>query len=470
MKIAISGATGFVGQALVQSLKDHHELVCLSRSARSTPPGSSITWKQCDFFSLLDAEKALEGVHTAFYLVHSMLPSARLTQGSFEDFDLIAADGFARAARKQGVHHIVYLGGLLPTYRPLSRHLASRLEVEKALASHSTPVTTLRAGLIVGSDGSSFQMLVRLVQRLPAMVCPKWTESLTQPIALSDIVDLLSFCVEKPELYGRVFDVGGPEVLSYRDMILSTAKAMGVRRPLFKFPLFTPGLSRLWVTLVTGAPRDLVGPLVQSLRHDMVAESLELQTLAGIPGKTFQTALRESLASNGHQKKNQPRAFQKAARNDDPDVRSIQRLPLPHGKNAYWVSEEYMRWLPRFFPFLLRTQCDADGFCRISVRGLGICLLALELSRSRSTPDRALFYVRGGVLARTHGRGRLEFRQVLDQWCLAALHDFHPRLPWYLYKWTQALLHVWVMKAFGRHLKRCLPGVSLGTSSINEAR
>jgi uncharacterized protein YbjT (DUF2867 family) len=458
MKIAIAGAAGFVGKALTKRLSPQHHVIGLSRSA-TPPPGLQATeWRACDLFSLLDAEKALQGVETAYYLVHSMLPSARLTQGSFEDFDLIAADNFARAARKMGVKQIIYLGGLLPHHRPLSRHLASRLEVERTLASAGIPVTTLRASLIVGPEGSSFQMLVRLVRRLPMMICPRWTESLTQPIALEDVVELLAYCVEHPERSQGVHDIGGPDVLSYRQMIELTAEALGKRRWLAPFPLFTPGASRLWVSLMTGAPRALVLPLVQSLRHDMVANTREWQLTTGIEGKSFRQSLKDSLADEHG---NRPRAYRPAIA--DPDVRSVQRLTRPAGRDAFWLGEEYMRWLPSLAPWLLNVQVDKEGFCRFYVGKL--TLLVLQLSPERSSPERALFYIREGWLTKKVGRGRLEFRLGLDgKTFFAALHEYRPRLPWYVYKWTQALAHLFVMRAFGAHLRKLSHSATLSTS------
>jgi uncharacterized protein YbjT (DUF2867 family) len=387
------------------------------------------------------------GVDTAYYLVHSMLPSARLTQGSFEDFDLIAADNFARAARKAGVKHIIYLGGLLPNHRPLSPHLASRLEVERTLASAGVPLTTLRASLIVGPEGSSFQMLVRLVKRLPVMLCPRWTESLTQPIALEDVVTLLAYCAQHPERSKGVQDIGGPDTLSYRQMIQATADAVGVRRWLAPFPFFTPGFSRLWVTLITGAPKALVQPLVESLRHDMVAGDRRWQIAAGVSGKSLDKCLRESLA---HEQGKRPRAYRPAKQ--DPDVRSVQRLPRPAGRDAVWVGEEYLRWLPRYIPWILHVKLE-NGLCNLRVGGRN--MLVLELSKERSTPDRSLFYIREGWLSKKVGRGRLEFRLSLDgKTFVAALHEYRPALPWYVYKYTQALVHLVVMRAFGRHLRK----------------
>ena len=183
-RIAIAGASGFVGRALIEALRADYDVIALTRApggARS----DGVEMRSCDLFNMRDAERALAGADAAFYLVHSMMPSARLTQGRFDDMDLICADNFARGAKAHGVAHITYLGGLLPPPEDLelSRHLESRLEVERTLAAHGAAVTTLRAGLVVGAGGSSFQMMTRLVERLPFMVGPLWTRSLSQAIA-----------------------------------------------------------------------------------------------------------------------------------------------------------------------------------------------------------------------------------------------------------------------------------------------
>ncbi|MEM6993976.1 MAG: NAD-dependent epimerase/dehydratase family protein, partial [Myxococcota bacterium] len=167
--IAIAGATGFVGRAWCDTFRDRYRIVGLSRGGREPAPGRGPhEWRQCDLFSLLQVETALVGVDVAVYLVHSMMPTDRLTQASFAELDLILADNFGRAAARQGVRRIVYLGGLIPqSVDSLSRHLASRLEVEAALAAHGVPVTTLRAGLVVGAQGSSFR-IVQEAGRAPA--------------------------------------------------------------------------------------------------------------------------------------------------------------------------------------------------------------------------------------------------------------------------------------------------------------
>lgn len=447
--VAIAGVTGFVGDTLARALRAHAgvgRLVGIGRGSGASSPVDE--WRKCDLFSLADAERALAGVDVAVYLVHSMMPSAALTQGDFADFDFLAADNFARAAAKNGVRQIVYLGGLVPRGgRALSRHLESRLEVERVLGAHGTPVTALRAGLVVGPAGSSFLMLRRLVERLPVMLTPAWTETRTQPIDLADVVALLAHCVGRPETFGQSFDVGGPEVLTYRAMIERMAAKLGRNPRLYAVPFFTPGLSRLWVSLVTGAPKSLVAPLVESLTHEMVAGDRRLQDAARIPGLSFDESLDAALET-------EPPADAREGRSrTQRDVRSVQRLPLPDGRDARWVADEYLRWLPRLLPFALRVQVADDQVCRFTL--LGVTLLVLAYSKERSSDDRALFYVRGGILAGPSERGRLEFRSVpRAPFVIAAIHDFVPRLPWPIYATTQAPFHLAVMRAFGRHLAR----------------
>lgn len=451
VRVAVAGASGFVGQALLPELARDFDVVALARDPgrRAAEPTAGVDWRACDLFSLLDTERALEGADLAVYLVHSMLPSARLVQGRFEDLDLIAADNFGRAARAAGVARIVCLGGLLPPGDGLSRHLASRLEVEETLRASGVPLTTLRAGLVVGAGGSSFEMLVRLVKRLPAMLCPAWTLTRTQPVALADVVAVIRAALTREEALGETLDVGGPDVLTYREMLAETARQLGLRRLLVPLSLFSPRLSTLWVRLFTGAPRALVAPLVESLSHEMVARDRSLQVALAGEAKPFRQALAGALAeSSGTTALERMRA-----RPSVRVVRSVQRLPLPRGWDAERAAREYGLWLPRAFrPFL---EVGTDGAARLAfrLRPLRAPLLVLELSPERSSPSRALLYIRGGLLARPGERGRLEFREALGgRVLLAAIHDFEPRLPWSVYVATQAVLHVAVMRAFGRHL------------------
>lgn len=463
-RVAIAGATGFVGRRLVETLGKRCRVIALGRGAPSESEAAvseraGVSWRRCDLFSLRQCEKALSGVDAAFYLVHSMMPSARLTQASFEDLDLLLADNFARAAARAGVQRILYLGGLVPPEDagPLSAHLRSRVEVERALGAHGVPVTAVRAGLVVGAGGSSLRILVRLVERLPLMLVPRWTLTRTQPIALDDVVAILAHCLEDPETAGRVCEVGGPDVLTYREMMAETARVLRRRRWMIPVPFFSPGFSRLWVSLVTRTPRALVAPLVESLRHPMVAGDRWVQERMGLPGLPFREALSLAVRSGGVAK--------------EPVARSVQRLPLPPERDATWVAREYARWLPRFmWPFL---HVELDGAtCRFRLRGIRRPLLELTYRPERSAPTRALFEVTGGALAGERvGVPRLEFRVTPDgRSVLAAVQDFRPRLPWWVYLCSQAQVHLWVMWGFGRHLSRVArPGASASSSGAGDA-
>ncbi len=455
LSIAVAGASGFVGKHLIPRLTAAHDVVALGRSVTDGEPwrGTDAVARRCDLFSLKDAERALEGIDVAIYLVHSMMPTARLTQSSFEDMDAVLADNFARAAASCNVRQIIFLSGLVPADDELSAHLRSRIEVERLLAARGVPVTVLRAGLVVGPGGSSFRILQRLVERLPVMACPRWTQTRTQPIALDDVVELIVRCVAREDVFGGVFDVGGRDVLTYREMIERTAKAMGVERRTIAVPVLTPGLSTLWVSLVTGTSRELVGPLVQSLRHTMVARDDTLMRRLGMEPVAFDDAVRDAVRGEALEDDSGARSL--VGRRTRPDVRSIQRLPQPQGFDADDITMAYMRWLPRFCWPWLRVRVNDERVCRFEFAPLGLCLLELTYSADRSRPDRALLYITSGVLAQTRegDRDRLEFRTLPDgRSVLAAIHDFRPALPWLLYKLTQAQAHLFVMSAFARHL------------------
>jgi len=451
----VAGATGFIGRRLCALLRDRGFAV--TALGRSVPDGvtlDGVTWRRADLFSLKDCERALAGVEAVYYLVHSMLPATGLTQASFEDMDLILADNVARAAAAGGARRIVYLGGLVPPDAELSRHLASRREVEGALGAHGVPVTTLRAGLVIGPDGSSFRILERLVRRLPSMVLPRWTRRRTQPIALDDVVELLVRVVEQDAAVGEAVDVGGPEVVTYRSLIERTARALGRTPLLWDVPVGNPTLSELWVSGVTGQPRQLTGPLIESLAHSMVARDRRVQTDLGLEGLGVDEAIRRAVAGESVLPDLQvprlpsgPPAL--------PVVRSVQRIPLPPGRDASWAAREYLAWLPRFLWPVVSVHPREGG--RWQLRALGLTLLELTWSPERSTPGRALLYVTGGRLARVGGPqpGRLELRAVeRGRTLLAAIHDFAPRLPWPVYLATQALAHLAVMAGFRRHLTR----------------
>lgn len=436
--IALAGASGYIGKAFWNRNYGKYNLRAIGRSLKSFDSREGEIVK-ADLYSMLQAERALEGVHTAVYLVHSMMPSARLNQGSFADTDLILADNFARSAKKAKVKHIIYVGGIIPPgTSELSLHLASRLEVERVLAGTGIPVTVLRAGLIIGQGGSSYIMVEKLVRRLPVMLCPSWTSSLSEPVSLDDLIDSIEFAIQKPnkskgDENRKVLNVVGPDRLSYIQLMRMMARVLGRKRAFISVPLFSPGLSVLWVRLFTGSSRELVKPLVQSLKHDMIADT-----------DRYEGTVRLYDAMAG--------AVSKRLKKPADTARSIQRISLPPGTHAEFLAEIYPVWLSRKLRPVLKVKKDGHVYS-ICWRFPEIELLQLTRSAERSGYDRQLLYVTGGILSREKTRGRLEFRTVLDgRYALAALHDFVPALPWYIYSWTQAKVHLWVMNAFGRYI------------------
>lgn len=485
MRVTVAGATGFVGRHVVDRLQGHCELVGLSRSSRSS--GEGIDFKQCDLFSLLEVEKALVGTDVAVYLVHSMLPQARLTQGDFADLDVLLADNFARAARAAGVQRIIYLGAIVPREcHELSPHLASRVEVEKVLGSYRTPVVTLRAGLIVGSGGSSSDMLVRLVRRLPVMICPVWTRTMAQPVALGDVIELLARSILDDGLPSGAYDVAGPDRVTWVDVMRMTAQKLGVRRRFVPVSFFSVRLSLLWLRLVSGAPRELAAPLVESLRHPMLARDHYLFDRFGVTATSISVALDAALgaASNGKGSINssdaghmarrrlvsssmvsrnasvsrlaEMRRFPRSAGSNV--VCSVQRIRLARDEGASEIASRYAHWVVKFLRPWLHVEELADGSLHFGlVRPFGPPLLLLELSRSehRSSAGREFFYITGGALvARVEPPGRFEFRRLnTGPEVIVAIQAFVPALPWQVYRVTQAPFHLWVMRAFARYVK-----------------
>ena len=405
-------------------------------------------WKACDLFSLKSLESALpKKIDMALYLVHSMGPTAQLDQGSFADYDLILADNFARAIKNHNIKQLIYLGGLIPEASKLSLHLQSRLEVEEAFAQYALPTTVFRAALILGEAGSSFQILLKLVKRLPVMICPEWTQSLTTPVDLNTVLTAIAAAALESQHFNKMYDLAGCEPLTYMQMMQETARKIGKRRVFLSVPFFTPTLSRLWVSLITNSPKTLVYPLVESLEHPMVARSTHLFSTEWSKRTYFDLLENASLKTKSLRPLFQFRAQRKT-------VRSVQRLPLPIEKDAEWIKDQYIRWLPRFLSPLIKVSMCGE-IVKFSLFMKRPVLLELKLNRERSNSDRQLLYIIKGYLVADNNRGRLEFRVVLNRrFVLAAIHDYKPALPWFIYKYSQAVLHLLVMRAFARHLDK----------------
>ena len=261
MRIGVLGATGYVGGRLVPYLMDAgHEVVCISRNPQRLANRSwrrHVDVRAGDVADAASLEAALTGCDAAFYLVHAMGKA-----GDFAHADRVGAQNMTHAAAAAGLRRIVYLGGLgSETRSGLSPHLESRHEVGRVLASGSVPVTELRAAVIIGSGGASFEMLRHLVEVLPAMVCPRWvTATRCQPIAIADVLHYLAEVVGIPAAAYEVWEIGGPDVVSYRDMMNAYARCAGLRRRvILPVPVLTPRLSSHWVKLVTPLPTTSPG-------------------------------------------------------------------------------------------------------------------------------------------------------------------------------------------------------------------
>ncbi|HKO74101.1 MAG TPA: NAD(P)H-binding protein [Gaiellaceae bacterium] len=288
MKVVVFGATGTVGEALLPALAGDHEVTAVSRSAEERQR-DGVRWVRGDVEDGESVDRALEGAEVVYYLVHSLGTTA------FEERERRGADNVARAADKAGLRQIVYLGGLGDDSDDLSPHLRSRRETERRLASGSVPVTTLRAGMVVAKGSAAFETIAALVDRLPVMILPRWAKTPTQPIALVDVVRYLAGVCGNAAALGQTFDVAGPDVMSYAEMISRISRLKGKAPYLVEVPVLTPWLSALWIELITPARADIARPLVEGLRNPTVAKEERIRKLVPFELTRFDDAARTAL-------------------------------------------------------------------------------------------------------------------------------------------------------------------------------
>jgi len=288
MKVLVTGASGFIGRRLCRGLVEAgHEVRAMTRRPeRYAGPGEAVYGDVSRPDSLA---AALAGCQSAYYLVHS------LDRREFEERDAAAARAFAAAAHRGQLDRIVYLGGLGNDADVLSAHLRSRREVERLLAAGDVPVTTLRAGIVVGHGGISWELTRQLVERLPMMITPRWVRTRTQPIAVADVVRYLSAVLVVPEAAGRTFEIGGPDVLEYGQMLHRVARIEGRRRIVLPVPLLTPRLSSRWLALVTDVDTRTGRALIDSMINEVVVRDAAIRKLVPFDPIDYDTAVLQAL-------------------------------------------------------------------------------------------------------------------------------------------------------------------------------
>lgn len=302
LRILVTGATGFIGSRIVKRLlaNGHYKVRCMTRNPENiyelfNSTGDIVEIVKADASNYLELVEALKEVDVAFYLIHSMEGSTKKWQ-EFSKRDRIAAENFARAASETNTKRIIYLSGLIDIkHKDLSEHMQSRKEVGDILRTSKAEVTIFRAAVILGQGGGSFQMLQYLVERLPVMVCPKWVLTKSQPISVDDVVTYLIKSIELEDTANKDFDIGGPEILSYVDMMKRYSAILKKPLKIVIIPFLTPRLSSYWVDLITPVKASLARPLIDSLKHEAVVHDNEIQKLIPIKLMNFEESIKTAM-------------------------------------------------------------------------------------------------------------------------------------------------------------------------------
>jgi uncharacterized protein YbjT (DUF2867 family) len=292
MRVLLTGANGYIGKRLLPLLVEAgHEVVCCVRDRRRFPSEgvyvhSRVSVLEIDFLKRPSLDESVPPFDAAYYLIHSMSDASQ----DFGALEETSATHFLEAAERLGVRQILYLGGII-NEAALSRHLESRRNVDTILRSGGIPVTTLKAGIVVGSGSSSFEIIRDLVEKLPVMVTPKWLNTRIQPIAIRDVLQFLLRCLGDPRTFGGSYDIAGPDVLTYKGMLLEFAAVRGLKRRIWTIPVMTPRLSSYWLYFVTSTSYTLAVHLVNSMKVEVVARPNDLADLLGIQPMPYRRAV-----------------------------------------------------------------------------------------------------------------------------------------------------------------------------------
>ena len=295
MKILLTGATGYIGKRLLPILVTQgHEVVCCVRDKnRFYCPiefRKNISVIEVDFLKTETLTAIPTDIDAAYYLIHSMSGS----DDNYDELERLSAENFVYSIDKTQAKQVIYLSGIVND-KSLSKHLSSRKKVEDVLNEGNFALTTLRAGIIVGSGSASFEIIRDLVNKLPVMITPKWVNTKCQPIAITDVLDFLSKCLKNPFTYNKSFDIGGPDILTYKEMLLGFAKAKKLKRWIYTVPIMTPKLSSYWLYFVTSTSYKLASALVSSMKVEVICRDNKINDLLDVKPMTYEQALSRAL-------------------------------------------------------------------------------------------------------------------------------------------------------------------------------
>ena len=295
MKILLTGTTGYIGQRLLPVLLHAgHEVVCCVRDKKRFDEtqfkGHSAVAIEVDFLRNETLEKIPADIDAAYYLIHSM--SASIDR--FDELEVTSAINFKNRLQQTGVKQVIYLGGIANEEK-LSKHLESRKRVGEILGSAKYSLTTLRAGIIVGSGSTSFEIIRDLVEKLPVMIAPRWLKTRSQPLSIRNVIEYLTGVLLLDDTYNNTYDIGGPEILTYKQMLLQYAKVRGLKRRIIDVPFLTPRLSSYWLYFITATSYKLAVNLVNSMKVEVIAEKNDLQRILGIKLITYEQAVKNAL-------------------------------------------------------------------------------------------------------------------------------------------------------------------------------
>lgn len=294
MKILLTGVNGYIGKRLLPVLVgEGHNVVCCVRDINRFEPDAALASKlqiiEVDFLDKQSLTKIPKDIDGAYYLIHSMSGSS-----NYDELELVCASNFRQAMEASSVKQVIYLSGII-NEKTLSKHLSSRKAVEDELARGNYNLTVLRAGIIIGSGSASFEIIRDLVEKLPIMITPKWLRTKSQPIGIQDVISFLSASLFKPACYNRNFDIGGPDIISYKEMLLGYARVRGLRRRILIVPVMTPRLSSYWLYFVTSISYKLATALVSSMKIEVICRNAELNELLSIDPLPYEEALSRTL-------------------------------------------------------------------------------------------------------------------------------------------------------------------------------